>query len=89
MITIRSSQNLSEPTLIGFEATLTTTRGVYEFSSNGELAESTSPLGGGLFDAIAWPRSRFRLAPDLVLEQQMFVPHDGSAARFPGNCTAV
>jgi len=76
MITIRDSKNVSEPTLIGFEATLTTASGVYEFSSNGPLADSTSPFGGGLYGAITWPRSRFQIRGDLAIEQQMFVSQD-------------
>jgi hypothetical protein len=78
MITIRASKNVSEPTLIGFEATLTTASGVYEFSSNGPVADSTSPFGGGLYGAITWPRSRFRICHDLAIEQQMFVSQDTS-----------
>ncbi|PYL68830.1 MAG: hypothetical protein DMF22_12380 [Verrucomicrobia bacterium] len=42
----------------------------------------SSPFGGGLFGAISWPLSRFQLAPGVVLEQQIFLPHDGSAAAF-------
>src|SRR6266513_685084 len=80
MITIRSSAASSEPTLIGLEVILTTARGTYTISSNG--ADFSSPFGGGLFGAISWPQSQFRLAPGVVLEQQMFLPHDGSAAAF-------
>jgi hypothetical protein len=76
MITIRSSKNVSEPLLIGFEATLTTASGVYEFSSNGPVADSTSPFGGGLYGAITWPQSRFQIRSDLAIEQQMFVSQD-------------
>jgi len=76
MITIRSSSSVSEPALIGFEAIITTQRGVYEFSSDDPVVDSTSPFGGGLFGTMSWPRSCFRLAPDLILEQQMFLPHD-------------
>jgi hypothetical protein len=82
MITIRSSAASSEPTLIGLEVILTTARGTYTISSNGSGADSSSPFGGGLFGAISWPRSRFQLVPGVVLEQQMFLPHDGSAAAF-------
>jgi hypothetical protein len=82
MITIRSSIASSEPTLIGLEAILTTAHGVYTISSNGSNADFSSPFGGGLFGAISWPRSRFRLAPGVVLEQQMFLPHDRSTAAF-------
>jgi len=82
MITIRSSAASSKPTLIGLEVTLTTARGTYTISSNGSVADFSSPFGGGLFGAISWPRSRFRLAPGVVLEQQMFFPNDGSAAAF-------
>ncbi len=80
MITIRSSAASSEPTLIGLEVILTTARGTYTISSNG--ADFSSPFGGGLFGAISWPQSQFRLAPGVVLEQQMFFPNDGSAAAF-------
>ena len=76
MITIRDCKNVSEPTLIGFEATLTTASGVYEFSSKGPVADSTSPFGGGLYGAITWSRSRFQIRHDLALEQQMFVSQD-------------
>jgi len=76
MITIRDCKNVSEPTLIGFETTLTTVSGVYEFSSNGPVADSTSPFGGGLYGAITWPRSRFQIRRDLAIEQQMFVSQD-------------
>jgi hypothetical protein len=76
MITIRSSQNISEPTLIGFEATLTTPELVYEFSSDGPILDPTWPFDGDLFGGIAWPRSRFQIHPNLVLEQQMFFSQD-------------
>jgi hypothetical protein len=82
MITIRSSAASSKPTLIGLEVILTTPRGTYMISSNGSVADFSSPFGGGLFGAISWPRSQFRLAPGVVLEQQMFFPNDGSAAAF-------
>ncbi len=82
MITIRSSAASSEPTLIGLEVILTTARGTYTISSNDSVADFSSPFGGGLFGAISWPRSQFRFVPGVVLEQQMFLPHDGSAAAF-------
>jgi hypothetical protein len=82
MITIRSSAASSKPTLIGLEVILTTARGTYTISSNGSVADFSSPFGGGLFGAISWPRSQFRLAPGVVLEQQMFFLNDGSAAAF-------
>jgi hypothetical protein len=78
MITIRSPKDVFEPSLIGFEATLTTPSGVYEFSSNGPIFDPTSPFGGGLFGRIAWPQSRFKISQDLTIEQQMFVSDDGS-----------
>jgi len=80
MITIRSSAASSKPTLIGLEVTLTTARGTYTISSNGSVADFSCPFSGGLFGAISWPRSQFRLAPGVVLEQRMFLPHDGSPA---------
>ena len=79
MITIRSSKSSSEVTLICLEATLTTWRSVYAISSNEPMIDSRSSLGGALFGAISWPVSRFRLADGLLLEQQMFLPHNGSA----------
>jgi hypothetical protein len=82
MITIRSSAASSKPTLIGLEVILTTARGTYTISSNGSVADFSSPFGGGLFGAISWPRSQLRLASGVVLEQQMFFPNDGSAAAF-------
>jgi hypothetical protein len=82
MIRIRSSSASSKPTLIGLEVILTTARGTYTISSNGSVADFSSPFGSGLFGAISWPRSQFRLAPGVVLEQQMFFPNDGSAAAF-------
>jgi hypothetical protein len=77
MITIRSSKDVSEPTLIGFEAILTTAFGVYEFSSNGPILDP-APFSGGLFGRIAWPRSRFKISPGITIEQQMFVS-DGAS----------
>jgi hypothetical protein len=82
MITIPSSAASSEPTLIGLEVILTTAQGVYTISSKSSGADSSSTFSGGLFGAISWPLSRFQLAPGVVLEQQMFLPHDGSAAAF-------
>ncbi len=73
MITIRSSSSVSAPALISFEAIVTTQGGIYEFSSDGLVLDSTSPFSGGLFGSIAWPRSRFQIRPGLVIEQQMFV----------------
>ena len=79
MITIRSSTVSSEPTLIGLEVILTTPHGTYMISSNGEASDFSSAFGGGLFGAISWPRSQFRFAPGIVLDQQIFFPNDGSA----------
>lgn len=78
MITIRTSNTNSELALIFLEATLTTQYGVYSISSNGSMIDSESSAGG-LFGPISWPVSRFALAEGLLLEQQMFLPHDGSA----------
>jgi hypothetical protein len=82
MITIRSLKNGSEVTLICLEATLTTPRGVCAISSNERMSDSRSSFGGALFGAVSWPRSCFRLADGLLLDQQMFLPHDGSAFAF-------
>jgi len=82
MITIRSSKSDSEVALICLEATLNTPPNVYTISSNGPMTDSGSSFGAGLFGAIAWPVSRFRLADGLLLEQQMLLPHDGSTAAF-------
>jgi len=78
MITIRSFKDVSEPTLVGFEATLTTASGIYEFSSNGPMLDPESPFDGGLFGRISWPHSRFKISDDLTIEQQMFVADDSS-----------
>jgi hypothetical protein len=79
MITIRSSKASSRPALICLEVTLTTPRNVYTISSDGLAGDSGSSFGEGLFGTISWPRSCFRLPEDILLDQQMFLPHDGSA----------
>jgi hypothetical protein len=79
MITIRSCNSNSDVALISLEATLTTPRGVYTISSEGPMTDSRSSFGDALFGPISWPVSRFRLAEGLLLEQQMFLPHDESA----------
>src|SRR5205814_10717716 len=43
---------------------------------------SISIINGGFFRTLSWLRSRLRIAPEVVLEQQMFLPHDRSAAAF-------
>lgn len=80
MITIRSTDGLSEPALISFEATLTTQGRTFTFSSNGPMVDPMSPFGGGLFGAMSWPRSCFQLTGNLLVEHQMFLAHDGSGA---------
>src|SRR6266481_6137412 len=78
MITIRSSKASSKATLICLEVTLKTPRNVYTISSDGALADSGSLFGHGLFGGISWPVSRFRIAEGVLLEQQMFLPHNES-----------
>jgi hypothetical protein len=78
MITIRSSKAGSGATLMCVEVTLKTTGNVYTISSNRTLADSGSSFGDGLFGGISWPVSRFRIEEGLLLEQQMFLPDDGS-----------
>lgn len=78
MITIRSSKAGSKATLMCVEVTLKTSRNVYTISSDRALADPASPFGHGLFGGISWPVSRFRLGERLLLEQQMFLPHDDS-----------
>jgi hypothetical protein len=80
MITIRASADSSTPALAALEATLTVPIGVYTICSKELMDGSHSPFSGALFGAILWPRSRFQLAPGIILEQQMFLPHDRSAA---------
>jgi hypothetical protein len=75
MITIRSSKARTEVALISLEATLTTRHNVYSICSE-DLITDSGPAFGGLFGAISWPVSRCRLADGLLLEQQMFLPHD-------------
>jgi Glycogen debranching enzyme N terminal len=78
MITIRSLENISEVAVVRLEATLMMPRSTYTISSNSPLIDSALPLTGGLFGAISWPHWHFRLPEGLLLEQQMFLPHDGS-----------
>jgi hypothetical protein len=73
MISIRSCKNVSGPTLIGFEATISTTAATYEFCSNGPVVDSSSPFANGLFGSIGMPRSRFQIGVDLIIEQKMFI----------------
>jgi hypothetical protein len=79
MITIRSSKAGSQVALICLEVTVTTPRNVYTISSDSPMKDSGSSLGQGLFGGISWPRSCFRLPGGVLLEQQMFLPHDESA----------
>ena len=65
--------------LISLEVTVTTPRNVYAISSDGSITDSGSSLGEGFFGGISWPRSRFRLPEVALLDQQMFLPDDGSA----------
>jgi hypothetical protein len=82
MITIRSSKADSEVALTCLEVILTTPRSVYTICSNGSMIDPGSPVSEGLFGAISWPRSRFRLQEGFLIDQQMFLSHDGSAAAF-------
>ncbi|MFL6543860.1 MAG: glycogen debranching enzyme N-terminal domain-containing protein, partial [Candidatus Udaeobacter sp.] len=54
-------------------------RSLYTISSEDPMTDSRSSFADALFGAISWPVSRFRLAEGLLLEQQMFLPHDESA----------
>src|SRR5215831_4747825 len=78
MITIRSSKAGPRATLVCVEVTLKTPRSVYSISSDTALADSGSCCGDGLFGGISWPVSRFRIEGRMLLEQQMFLPHDES-----------
>jgi len=82
MIRIPCSAQDTGPTLIALEATLTTSTGMYVISSDSSAHDFHSPINVGLFGAISWPRSRVQIARGTVLEQQMFLPHDGAAAAF-------
>jgi hypothetical protein len=64
------------------EATLTTETAVYSLSSIGSLLDGSSAMSGGLFGAISWPRCQFNVEPGISIEQQVLLPHDGSAAAF-------
>ena len=79
MITIRQAKTTSKPTLVCVDATLKTPSSVYTISSEDAMTGPGSSFSGALFGAISWPVSRFRLAEGLLLEQQMFLPHDESA----------
>ena len=78
MITIRSSKAGSKATLMCVEVTLKTSCNVYTISSDRALADSGSFFRDELFGGVSWPGSRFRIAEGLLLEQQMFLPHDES-----------
>jgi hypothetical protein len=69
MIMIRSSKVGSEVTLSCLEVTVTTPRNVYTISSDDPMTDSGSSLGEGLFGAISWPRSCFRLPEGVLLDQ--------------------
>src|SRR5213592_4558883 len=79
MITIRSPRDSSEVALACLEATVTTPRAVYSIHSDTPMTNSGFPATGVPFGGIAWPRCCFRFPEGLLLEQQMFLPHDGSA----------
>src|SRR5207249_2200532 len=79
MIKIRQATAASKPKLVSLDATLKTPSSVYTISSEDPMTDSGSSFSGALFGAISWPVSRFRLAEGLLLEQQMFLPHDESA----------
>jgi hypothetical protein len=79
MITIRPSKSRSKVALVCLEATLKTSRNVYTISSNDPMTDLGSSFGDGLFGGISWPVSRFRIEEGFLLEQQMFLPRDGSA----------
>jgi hypothetical protein len=78
MIRVRFAKDVFEPTLVGFEATLATSDGVYDFVSREPIVDSASPFHGGLFGSVAWPQSCFQIQNGLTIEQQMFVSHDTS-----------
>ena len=79
MIKIRQATAASKPKLVSLDATLKMPSSVYTISSEDPMTDSGSSFSGALFGAISWPVSRFRLAEGLLLEQQMFLPHDESA----------
>jgi len=81
MINIRERETSSKVALVCLEATLRTSHSIYTISSEGPLTDSRESFGG-VFGAISWPVSRFRLVEGLLFEQQMFLPHDGSAFAF-------
>ena len=78
MITIRSSKGASKTTLICVDVALKTPRNLYTISSDRPLTDSRCSFGNGLLGGISWPVSRFRITEGLLLEQQMFLPHDES-----------
>jgi len=79
MITIREYKAGRKVALVCLEANLKTPRCTYAISSEGPLTDSKSTVTDTLFGSISWPVSRFRLPEGLLLEQQMLLPHDGSA----------
>jgi len=66
----------------GFDAWVETTGGTFAISSQRYAPDVIHPNGASLIESFEhepWPRWRYRLTDDLVIEQEIFVPHGESA----------
>src|SRR5438067_504924 len=66
----------------GFEEWVETPDGTFAISSQRYAADVVHPNGAARIESFEdepWPRWRFRLTDDLVIEQEIFVPHGESA----------
>src|SRR6516162_3640259 len=66
----------------GFDAWVETPSGAFALSSQRYAPDVIHPNGASLIESFEyepWPRWRYRLTDDLVVEQEIFVPHRESA----------
>ena len=67
----------------GFDAWIDTPDGTFAISSQRYAPDVVHPNGAARIESFAdepWPRWRYRLTDDLIIEQEIFVPHGQSAA---------
>src|SRR5437667_10782645 len=66
----------------GFDAWIDTPDGTFAISSQRYAPDVVHPNGAARIESFAdepWPRWRYRLTDDLIIEQEIFVPHGQSA----------
>jgi predicted glycogen debranching enzyme len=67
----------------GFDAWVESPTGSFPISSQRYAPDVIHPNGASLIESFEhepWPRWRYRLTDELIIEQEIFVPHDQSAA---------